>query len=155
MHCHRFERKLCTLLKRNSWEYDDRQRKVTRPWNCLLFSWWERGGRAFQTCEAALDRTKTWSFTIFTSFNERDFFFLNAMPAIWTLYPVTVQSQQVCSHWWFTILSSHAGLVLIFCCNKSPLPKGKSSVNVSCRCFNVVVNERGTFVTCSTTNWRL
>lgn len=141
MHCHRFECKLCTLLKkflRIWWPSKKGDKTLKLPFIQLM----GKEGEAFQNMWSGIGQNKTWSFTMFPSLNERDiFFFPKAMPANVDTFPC--DSATTASLLTLTVhyLPIFAGVVFIFCLQWVALPKGKSSVNVSCRCFNVVMSH--------------
>lgn len=148
MHCHRFECKLCTLLKkflRVWWPSKKGDKTLKLPFFQLMGK-----GEAFQNMWSGIGQNKTWSFAMFPSLYERAIFFFHSKPCphLWT-FPcdsaTTASLPTLTVHY----LPIFAGVVFIFCLYRVALPKGKSSVNVSCRCFNIVFNAHVTFVTSS------
>lgn len=76
-HCHRFECKLCTLLKkflRVWWPSKKGDKTLKLPFIQLMGG--EVGG-GFPKMWSGIGQNKTWSFTMFPFFSEKDFFFFS------------------------------------------------------------------------------
>lgn len=116
MHCHRFKCRLCSMhVLKNSWVYDDCQRKVTRPWSWSAFHS-ANGGSAFKWSGIGLN--KPWAFTYNLCIFTWGSHFQSHAHNIDT-FTCDSAWQRVCSHCWHFYLPINGGMILVICASVS------------------------------------